>query len=461
LRAWSARHGLVDQPHGRRKMHANAIPVAGGVAILLSTVAALAAAAAVPGPFRDHLDEQGYNLLGLLLAAVIICAVGVADDLGCLRGRHKLFGQLLAVALVTSFGLVVRRIHLFHWQVELGLLAVPFTIFWLLGAINAFNLIDGMDGLLTSVAIIFSLAMTAMALMGGQWITACVAAALAGALLGFLRYNFPPATVFLGDSGSMLIGLVVAVLAIHSALKGPATIVLPAPIAVLTIPIFDTMAAITRRKLTGRSLYTSDRGHLHHCLLRQGLSCRHVLYCVSCFCLLTAAGALTTLALNNELFAIFAVVLVVGLLIATRLFGYAEFLLIKDCLASAVASFFSARAPSRAHQTEIRLQGTANWKQLWSKLTECADRLKLESVRLDVNAPAIHEGYHARWQRPDLDLESPGLWRAEIPVLVQGQTVGRLEIIGERDLEPLWMKIATLDQLTGTLEGTFPAVPKK
>src|SRR5205085_7444433 len=132
-------------------------------------------------------------------------------------------------------------------------------------------------------------------------------------------YNFPPASIFLGDSGSMLVGLVVGVLAIESSLKGPATVALAAPTALLTLPIFDTFAAILRRTLTGRSIYTTDRGHLHHCLLRSGLSNRTVLLCVSGCCLLTVAGALASLALQQELIALLSATTVVALLIVTGL----------------------------------------------------------------------------------------------------------------------------------------------
>src|SRR5204863_5259620 len=133
------------------------------------------------------------------------------------------------------------------------------------------------DGLLSSVGLIICLAMGSMAFLTGSWATACVAMALAGAMLGFLRYNFPPASIFMGDCGSMLVGLVVGVLAIQGSLKGPATAALAAPLALLTIPIFDTLAAIVRRKMTGRSVYATDRGHLHDCMLQRGLTARHVL----------------------------------------------------------------------------------------------------------------------------------------------------------------------------------------
>ena len=144
---------------------------------------------------------QTWNLLGLLAGGLMICAVGVADDFGLLRGRHKLMGQLAAALVVVAFGVRVDRVALFGWQIDLGLTAVPFTLFFLLGAINSLNLLDGMDGLLSSVGLVLCLALGAMALLGGHMTAAWVALALAGALAGFLFYNFPPASVFLGDSG--------------------------------------------------------------------------------------------------------------------------------------------------------------------------------------------------------------------------------------------------------------------
>src|SRR5215472_9997611 len=127
--------------------------------------------------------------------------------------------------------------------------------------------------------------------------------------------------MFLGDSGSMLIGLVIGVLAIKSSLKGPATVALAAPAALLIVPIFDTTAAILRRKLTGRSIYSTDRGHIHHCLLRYGWGTRRTLLLVSCFCLLTAGGALASRIFQKDLLALLSAVGVVAILIAGRLFG--------------------------------------------------------------------------------------------------------------------------------------------
>lgn len=444
-RHFARRFGLVDHPDGRRKIHARETPVAGGLALFVSATFAVGLGVGIANPLQSQLIAHSRTLLGLLGAGAIICVVGVIDDYGKLRGRHKLLGQIFAALIVIGSGMVVRNVRFFDWHVELGLLAIPFTLLWLLGAINSLNLIDGMDGLLSSVGLIILLGLSAMAVIGGQWAAACVAVALAGALLGFLRYNFPPATIFLGDSGSMLIGLVVGTLAIESALKGPATVALAAPLAVLAVPFFDTFAAIVRRKLTGRSIYTTDRGHLHHCLLRRGLSNRRALFAIAFFCTMTVLGALASVAFQNELLAVLTALVVFGILIVSRLFGYAEFLLIKERLAALAVSFMYRGDHGRTHQTAVRLQGTADWQALWQALATCAEQLPLKSLRLDVNAPFLHEGYHASWDRFGGAAEDNTLWRAEIPLTAtNGQLVGRLEMVGFPSQEPIWSQMAAL-----------------
>jgi UDP-GlcNAc:undecaprenyl-phosphate GlcNAc-1-phosphate transferase len=460
-RGWAAQIGLVDAPDGRRKIHVAPIPVAGGLCLLIVGSCVLGAALLLPHALQDHLQAQRQFLAGLFLSGLTICLVGIVDDHCRLRARHKLLGQAAAVSIMMSFGVLVDSIQLFGWRLELGPCSIPFTAFLLLGAINSLNLIDGMDGLLSSVGVILSLALAALAALAGQWTAAAVAMTLGGALLGFLRYNFPPASIFLGDSGSMLVGLVLGTLVIQSSLKAPATIAVAMPLALLTLPIFDTTAAIVRRKLTGRSIYATDRGHLHHCLLRHGLSTRRVLLLVSVLCLITCGGVLASQAFNHEWFALVTAFAVIALLIVTRLFGYAEAVLVKERLLSLLSS------AKRVRQMEVRLQGSAAWQELWVVLTHQAGDLNLQRMLLDVNAPALYEGYHARWDRLPAEIDHPSLWRAEIPLTAKGATVGRLEIAGLPDTQPLWMKIAAVthlveefsNPLTGLFCGCFePAV---
>lgn len=454
VRALTRRGGLVDLPDGRRKLHTRPIPLAGGLAVLTSVVGVLALLL-VLDVIQCPPPDQIRDLVGLFLGSVVICVVGLADDFGRLRGRHKLLGQLVAVSLVIGCGVQVDSVTLFGRHLELGLLSVPFTGFMLLGAINSLNLLDGMDGLLSSVGLIICLAMGVMAFVHGQLWHASVAFALAGALLGFLFFNFPPASVFLGDSGSMLIGLIVGVLAIQSSLKGPATVALAAPTAMLILPIFDTLAAILRRKLTGQSLYTTDRDHLHHCLLRRGLTGRAALFLIATFCTLAVAGGLGSVAFNNELIALLTAVGLVATLIATRLFGYAELALVKKRLAMLFGSFVPSNAPGDVKQTAVHLHGHVDWQQLWTLILGSVDHLNLCRVRLDVNAPAISERYHARWDRKQAESEEQAIWQAQIPLMVGGRVVAHIDFAGSQDDSPVWEKISRMAHLLQDFERTI------
>jgi UDP-GlcNAc:undecaprenyl-phosphate GlcNAc-1-phosphate transferase len=250
----------------------------------------------------------------------------------------------------------------------------------------------------------------------------------------------------------MLIGLVIGMLAIQSSLKSSATVALAAPLAALAIPILDTTAAILRRKLTGRSLYATDRGHLHHCLLNRGLSIRSALLWISFFCVVTVVGALASLALNNELIAIVSALTVAGILVGVRIFGHAELMLARERMIAAVASFLKTPPNGHARAMEFRLQGSADWKKLWDPFTRCALELNLKTLSLDVNAPAIHEAYHARWDCPHNGVENVDLWVAELPLMVGGRPLGRLQITGHRDEAPVWQKIAVLTKLVEEVE---------
>jgi UDP-GlcNAc:undecaprenyl-phosphate/decaprenyl-phosphate GlcNAc-1-phosphate transferase len=444
--------GLVDRPDGRRKIHGRLVPVAGGLAVFITVWLVIAAATFLPHPLQQALAPHAHTLVGLFLAGVIVVAAGVADDLGWLRGRHKLVGQIAAIVVLIRFGVYVERIELFGATIELGFLGGLFTGIFLLGAINSLNLIDGMDGLLGCIGWWLSLTLACMAAVGDQWWAVMVALALAGALFAFLRYNLPPASVFMGDAGSMFVGLVLGTLAISCSTRAPASSVMLLPIGLLLVPFLDTTAAIVRRKLTGRSIYTTDRGHLHHCLLRRGLSVRLVLVVVSVCCVITGSGVLAGQAFDSDLIVLLTMGAVAGTLVWTRLFGHAEAILIKERMLSLL------QPASPARQIEVRLQGSSDWRPLWKVLTDTADRLQLQEMLLDVNAPALHEGYHARWDRAAHNDEVPTLWRLSIPLTAGGQAIGRLEIAAHPDHDPIWVKIAEMTHVI-EMHTQEPALP--
>lgn len=432
IRRVAPRIGLTDAPDGRRKLHAEATPLGGGLAVFLSSSAVFAILLGTSTTWAERFEGQWGEIVSLLVSAAVIVVVGLFDDRFGLRGRQKLLGQFVAACVLLAGGLPIHKLEVFGLELQLGLLSIPFTLFWLLGAINAVNLLDGIDGLATTVGLILTCTIALMAAMVGRAEVAIMAAIFAGGLLGFLPYNFPPARVFLGDAGSMLIGLMVGAMAIQGSLKGPGTVLLAAPLAVWTIPIFDSAAAVLRRKLTGRSIYATDRGHLHHRLLGLLGSNRKVLGLVAVCCLFTSSGALVSVSLNNDLIAVLSCSGVVIIFVATGLFGRAEFVLLASRLRNVGLSLATPRnlRNSAGQECLVRIQGSRQWELLWQTLVESVDKTSLSEIRLDVNLPAVHEAYNALWRRSISD-DHDRRWRFEMPLTVAERTVGRLTVIGQ------------------------------
>lgn len=428
----SRRLGLVDRPDGHRKLHSEAVPLAGGPTILISAVAATGL---VVWLFPKLLGVDGVDLrfLGSLFAAsIVIVAVGLFDDRFGLRGRQKLFGQFLAACIMVPSGIMIQRVQVFGVPIEFGDLSALVTLFWILGAVNALNLIDGVDGLACTAGIVLALSIAAVTfLVGGRPDGLLMALVLAGALCGFLIYNFPPARMFLGDSGSMLIGLILGCIALKCSIKQYTAAALVMPTAIWAIPIFDVLMAIVRRKLTGRSIYSTDRAHLHHCLLRQGHSGRRLLLIVGSLCAITGLGAVLSAVFNNELLAIVGVMTAVSLLVVTRSFGYAELTLLSNRLRRFAGSMLRGPGGENPvlHNERVQLHGNHQWEEIWFTLTDFANRFGLDRVELMVTVPSNDEEYHATWRRKSR-VQAHEECRSEIPLIVDGLPIGQLRVAG-------------------------------
>lgn len=452
VRALAVALNIVDKPDAHRKMHERVIPLGGGLGVLAAVLLAVGAAITLPNSVRDHLVGERRELFWLLAAAIVLCAVGIVDDKRALKGSHKLAGQIVAVLIAVFGGLMVEKVSFFGYSVALGPLAIPFTVVWMIAAINALNLIDGVDGLATSVGIILCGALAAMAFHLGHDGDAALALAMVGALFGFLYFNFPPATIFLGDTGSMLIGFVAGAMALRCSSGVPSNANLVVLLSVWSIPLFDTGVAFMRRKLTGRSIYSTDRGHLHHCLLRIHQTPARAVGWIAVLCALTAGGALVSVFLENELFALLTVFVVVAALISTGVFGHAEFLLLANHARNIATSIFKpiSNPATNSRRVNIQLQGSRNWDEIWDQLQHSAEMLEFNSVKLDVNLPALHEGYHGAWQRTDRRIVQEECWLTVVPIVVAGRAIGRLEISGTR--RPQGSIYGRMGQLADLLE---------
>lgn len=260
--------GALDAPDAR-KVHKKPIPRIGGLAIYIGFMAAML----LKLNFGVLTSEVANGIKGLLIGGTLIVLLGVIDDYKNLPAKVKLLGQIVAACVVVYFDVRIDFItDPFGDYLYLEYLAIPATIFWIVGLTNTVNLIDGLDGLAAGVATIASITIFMVALQQEVSIVALITAGLAGAAMGFLYYNFNPARIFMGDTGSMFLGFILAGISVIGAVKSAATIALIVPILALGVPIMDTTFAIIRRYRGGVPIFKPDKGHLHHRLLDLGFT---------------------------------------------------------------------------------------------------------------------------------------------------------------------------------------------
>ena len=318
-RAAARRAGAISYPDAKRRLHSAPVPLWGGAAVCLSMFLGLLVACwTLPGDREPLID------LALVPAAGLACLFGALDDRWDLSPRLKLCLQLLSVTPVVVSGYYVEHFTVFRCHVGLGWLGLPLTVVWLLGCINALNLIDGVDGLASVVGLSTATMMGIVAANSGNDHVAVVAMLLAAGLAGFLIYNLPPASIFLGDSGSTLIGLVVGILGIQGGMKSSATLSITAPAVIMILPMFDVVMAVLRRKLTGRRFDVGDRGHIHHLLLDRGLSPWQVVCVIGALCLTTGSAATAATFLRMDALAWLIASVLIFLMVRLRLFGHYE-----------------------------------------------------------------------------------------------------------------------------------------
>jgi UDP-GlcNAc:undecaprenyl-phosphate/decaprenyl-phosphate GlcNAc-1-phosphate transferase len=297
VRLYAQRQGLLDEPDAERKIHQFPVPRLGGVAIAIAFGVAIGFAALA----TDDLDPVGFlrpnRAPAILAGAGLLVIVGVIDDVRGMRAMVKLFWQVAAAVLAFALGLGLERLNLPWWGVvHLGWLALPLTVAWIVIIINAINLIDGLDGLAAGVVLTALGAFALLSASAGVDPTLPIIAAAGGATIGFLAYNLHPASIIMGDTGSMFLGFVVGSVAISLTQDG----IIPqppiVPIVALAIPLADTAWAIVRRTARGDPFFVADRGHIHHQLLRAGLSQRDAMLFLTA---VSAALAVIAVLLGN------------------------------------------------------------------------------------------------------------------------------------------------------------------
>ena len=396
------RAGCLDHPDRLRKTHARAVPRIGGIPIAIAYLGSFGLLLLSPLNAGAVLGQHLPLVWKLLPAAGLIFATGLIDDLVGLKSWQKLLGQV-AAALCAYWGGVA--LTLSGRPVD-TLWCLPLTVLWLVGCANAFNLIDGVDGLAAGLGLFATLTMAIAALLHGNLALAIATAPLAGALLGFLRYNFNPASIFLGDSGSLLVGFLLGCYGVLWSQKSATLLGMTAPLMALSIPILDVCLSIGRRFLSQSPIFGADRGHIHHRLLDRGLSPRRVallLYAVGGLgALFSVLQSLVPGRLSLLILALFGV----SIWIFVYSLGYVEFGVVRKVfLGGAVRRLLGAHIHLVNLESSLAAASTPN--DCWVAIRDACRHLGFHHVRLQL----LGEAYDER-----LTPGSKAYWTMRIPV---------------------------------------------
>ena len=399
------RLAFLDHPDGVRKIHVTPVPRVGGIAIVLAYVSTFAIALALPFTYTYVLHQALPEILELTVVGLVVFLTGVLDDLVGLSAKQKLLGIGSAAAFAYAAGIRV-DIHLFHLLPSWPWVSFLITVIWLVGCTNAFNLIDGMDGLAAGVGLVATVTMLIAALTQGNLPLALATLPLAGCLLGFLRYNFNPASVFLGDSGSLLIGFLLGCFGALWSEKSVTLVALTAPLLAVSIPLLDVMLSIVRRYLRNRPIFQADRGHIHHKLLDRGFTTRGAVLTIYALCGLVAVMSLLMTTFHNRFSALIVIAFCGAAWMGIRHLEYAEF-------AMAGKMFLGGKfrriidAETRLIDFESSLAKSSDLNACWSHIRNGSTQFGFQGVRMSISGTVFE------------DIAAPGskrIWQLRIPL---------------------------------------------
>ncbi len=390
-------NGILDHPNEDRRVHLTPVPRLGGIAIFGATV--LAAAVVFAWDYFDDsfaLPHRLGMMPGMIVGATIIFAVGVVDDLRGVRPALKLIAQTAAALAMVAYGFRIESVTITGGAAyNLGLLSIPLTVFWVVGMTNAFNLIDGVDGLAGTMAIIGLTACIGVEVLLHNSSSLIVTFALMGAVLAFLRFNLSPAKIFLGDSGSMLLGFFLSVRAVTAATGDDGVTFALVPLFALAYPLTDTFIAIARRWLRGHPLSRADGRHIHHQILGLGLSPTRTVELIGVFFASVALMGISIVFAPPQVTVAFgvggAVLFFAAFFHGVKWLGYSEFTEVGASVASVVLNARShVRNKVVAGEVADRLLRADTIDEIGVMLAECAAEFRLLEVTIVPGVSHFH-----------------------------------------------------------------------
>lgn len=437
---------IVDHPDGDRKLHVRPIPRIGGIPIALSYAAALGLMLIFAPPGARIRIQHEHLVWALLPATLLIFVVGLLDDLRGLRPWQKLGGQAVAAALAVTLG---ARVAPMHGGVLAHGTGLVFSFLWLIGCTNAVNLIDGLDGLASGVGLFATGTTLIAAMLGGNIGLAMATVPLVGCLLAFLRYNFAPASVFLGDSGSLTIGFMLGCFGLIWSQRSGSLLGMAAPLMALALPLVDVGLSIGRRFMRSRPIFGADRGHIHHMVLALGFTPRNAALILYGFCGLAAFLALLlNVSSMHRLWPLTILVFCAIVFAGVNALGYPEL--------SAMRRTLSKKRVLRALQEEIYLQelgrsltSAETTEECWKVVRAACTDMRFASVRMYLHGTSFEEELAGRPEEIS--------WEMNLSLGRNGHL--RLTRVAESKAPVLMMSVLHLVQESITGKELFVAEP--
>jgi UDP-GlcNAc:undecaprenyl-phosphate/decaprenyl-phosphate GlcNAc-1-phosphate transferase len=379
---------IVDHPDTVRKFHGHPIPRIGGIPIVLSYALTVGLAVLIASR-RGYLHVQHRELLWFLLpATALVFLTGLIDDLIGLKPWQKLLGQFIATVLAVGLG---ARIQLFTGHSVSAAFTVIFSVAWILGCTNGFNLIDGLDGLASGVGLFATLTVLLAALLQHNIGLAVATLPLAACLIAFLRYNFPPASIFLGDCGSLTIGFMLGCFSLIWSQKSATLLGMAAPMMALAVPLIDVSLAIGRRFLRSKPIFQPDRSHIHHRLVDLGLKPRDAALVLYGVCGIAAVLSLLHSVLSYQFRGVIVVLFCILTLYGIKRLGYTEFKVAR-LLLSKRAILKTVHDEIYLHELSALLSAAGTPASCWEVVSTACSDLNCDSVQMILDGQQFMQG---------------------------------------------------------------------
>jgi len=447
VRRKASEWGAIAQPDSGRHIHSRPTPRLGGVAIYIAFIATLLCVPFLGNMVSDSFRANLLKFVALLAPATFILLFGVYDDFRGAAAPLKLTFQIIAAVMVYAAGFRIENLSTpFGDHLSLpALMSFPATILWILVITNAFNLIDGIDGLAAGASVFALISILVFSVAQGNPEISLIAVVLVGSVMGFLRYNFNPATIFLGDSGSMFLGFLAAVLSLAGSQKGSTIVAIAIPLVSFGLPVTEAGLSLARRFVNGQSLFAGDRGHIHHKLLDRGMTQRQAVILLYAVCALFSLFGLMLLNPRRNLAALIFFVLGVGIVFGVQRLGYAEFSELGNQIRQGVTRRRRALAVNaHVRRTSDRLGAVNSAGELFDALDSMLEVNEFECALLEINEnePVYESSLTSycrmtngrltwSWTRNEIEIDrvlsSNQYWILRLPLVGgHGETIGSI-----------------------------------